>query len=63
LDELSGLESQPVVLVCRTDKRSATAAQTLATAGFTQVAVLRRGMIQWNEERLPVEANAADTAA
>ncbi|MEJ2373859.1 MAG: VTT domain-containing protein [Pseudolabrys sp.] len=63
LAELGGLESQPVVLVCRTDKRSAMAAQTLATAGFTQVGVLRRGMIQWNEERLPVEARAADTAA
>lgn len=63
LSELAGLESQPVVLVCRTDKRSAMAAQTLETAGFTQVGILRRGMIQWSEERLPVEARAADTAA
>jgi rhodanese-related sulfurtransferase len=44
LGELAGLEREPVVLVCRTDKRSAIAAQTLRAAGFTQVNVLRRGM-------------------
>jgi hypothetical protein len=51
------------VLVCRTDKRSATAARTLRAAGFTQVNVLRRGMEQWNETGLPVEARAAESTA
>ena len=56
LSELAGLEREPIVLVCRTDKRSATAARTLRAAGFTQVNVLRRGMEEWNETRLPVQA-------
>jgi rhodanese-related sulfurtransferase len=63
LGELAGLERAPIVLVCRTDKRSATAARTLRAAGFTQVNVLRRGMEQWNETDLPVEARAAETTA
>lgn len=55
LAEVAGLEQKPIVLVCRTDKRSAAAAQTLHTAGFTQINVLRRGMEQWNEAGHPVE--------
>jgi rhodanese-related sulfurtransferase len=62
LGELAGRERAPIVLVCRTDKRSATAARTLRAAGFTQVNVLRRGMEQWNETGLPVEARAAEGA-
>jgi uncharacterized membrane protein YdjX (TVP38/TMEM64 family)/rhodanese-related sulfurtransferase len=54
LAELAGLERAPIVLVCRTDKRSAAAAHTLRGAGFSQVSVLRRGMQQWNETGLPV---------
>jgi rhodanese-related sulfurtransferase len=56
LSELAGLENEMVVLVCRTDKRSAAAARTLTDAGFTKIRVLRRGMEQWNQEGLPVEA-------
>jgi rhodanese-related sulfurtransferase len=63
LGELAGLERAPIVLVCRTDKRSATAARTLRAAGFTQVTVLRRGMERWNETGLPVEARAAESTA
>ena len=54
LAELAGLEQQSIVLVCRTDKRSATAAQILRAAGFSQVLVLRQGMQWWNEAGLPV---------
>jgi uncharacterized membrane protein YdjX (TVP38/TMEM64 family)/rhodanese-related sulfurtransferase len=54
LAELSGLQGSPIVLVCRTDKRSATAARTLRAAGFSQVVVLRRGREEWNEAGLPV---------
>src|SRR5262245_37091017 len=43
---LAGLERAPLVLVCRTDKRSAAAARTLHTAGVTQGTHLRRGMEQ-----------------
>jgi rhodanese-related sulfurtransferase len=63
LSELAGLERGPIVLVCRTDKRSATAARTLRAAGFTQVNVLRRGMQEWNETGLPVQAPAAQPTA
>jgi len=59
LPELTGLGRGPLVLVCRTDKRSAAAARTLRAAGLTQVAVLRRGMEQWNEAELPVEGRSA----
>jgi uncharacterized membrane protein YdjX (TVP38/TMEM64 family)/rhodanese-related sulfurtransferase len=63
LTEISGLEREPVVLVCRTDKRSAVAAQILRAAGFTQINVLRRGMEQWNEAGLPVESRTGSAAA
>jgi uncharacterized membrane protein YdjX (TVP38/TMEM64 family)/rhodanese-related sulfurtransferase len=49
LAELVGLERAPIVIVCRTDKRSATAAQVLRAGGFAQVSVLRGGMEKWNE--------------
>ena len=58
LPELAGLEEKSIVLVCRTDKRSAAAGQTLREAGFIHVSVLRRGMEQWNEAGLPVEGRA-----
>jgi rhodanese-related sulfurtransferase len=58
LSELAGLEQRPIVLVCRTDKRSAAAGHALHDAGFTHVSVLRRGMEQWNEAGLPVEGRA-----
>jgi uncharacterized membrane protein YdjX (TVP38/TMEM64 family)/rhodanese-related sulfurtransferase len=60
LGELAGLEKEPIVLVCRTDKRSAAAARILRAANFTQVNVLRRGMEQWNESGLPVERRTAE---
>jgi uncharacterized membrane protein YdjX (TVP38/TMEM64 family)/rhodanese-related sulfurtransferase len=63
LAELSGFEQKPVVLVCRTDKRSATAARTLRAAGFAQVSVLRRGMEQWNQAGLPVQGHTVETTA
>jgi rhodanese-related sulfurtransferase len=63
LPELAGLEGEPIVLVCRTDRRSAAAAQTLRAAGFAQVSVLRRGMEQWNKAGLPVEDRSVSAAA
>jgi rhodanese-related sulfurtransferase len=63
LSELAGLEREPIVLVCCTDKRSAAAAQTLRAAGFTQISVLRRGMEQWNNAGLPVDGQTVNAAA
>src|SRR6266851_1916978 len=63
LAELAGFERTPIILVCRTDQRSATAARTLRAAGFTQISVLRRGMGQWNAVGLPIEERAVGAAA
>jgi rhodanese-related sulfurtransferase len=63
LPELAVLHDQPVVLVCRTDKRSANAAAMLHDAGFSDVRVLRGGMEQWNREGLGTEGRNAITPA
>jgi rhodanese-related sulfurtransferase len=55
LMEIDAFKDRPVVLVCRTDKRSATAATLLRDAGFRDVEVLRGGMERWNQKDLPVE--------
>ena len=55
LDYLKSLAEQPIVIVCHTDKRSASAADVLAEAGFGDVRILRGGMVRWNEAGLPVE--------
>jgi uncharacterized membrane protein YdjX (TVP38/TMEM64 family)/rhodanese-related sulfurtransferase len=60
LADLAGLKRAPIVLVCRTDKRSAKAARVLRAAGFTQVSVLRRGMEQWNDAGLPAEDRSVE---
>lgn len=54
IEELVSLTQTPVVLVCRTDKRSASAAALLEEAGFRDVVVLRGGMVRWNEAGLLV---------
>ncbi len=53
LDEIAGLlegdRSKPIVVYCRSGKRSKMAKQTLEQAGFTQVVDLG-GMSSWCEE-------------
>jgi uncharacterized membrane protein YdjX (TVP38/TMEM64 family)/rhodanese-related sulfurtransferase len=51
--ELGSTETT-LVLVCKTDKRSASAAVMLDAAGFQNVFVLRGGMVRWNEAGFPV---------
>jgi rhodanese-related sulfurtransferase len=46
---------RPVVLVCKTDRRSARAAETLLSAGIRDVQVLRGGTDGWHEQGLPLE--------
>jgi rhodanese-related sulfurtransferase len=58
IGELAGLEQAPLVLVCRTERRSATAARILREAGFVQATVLRGGMVQWNEHGFAVDGRA-----
>jgi rhodanese-related sulfurtransferase len=53
LPDLSGGD-RPVVVVCKTDRRSSVAARQLQDAGVTGVSVLRGGMEQWCKLGLPV---------
>ncbi len=46
---------QPVVLVCKTDRRSAQAATELLAAGLRDVAVLRDGTDGWRRQGLALE--------
>jgi uncharacterized membrane protein YdjX (TVP38/TMEM64 family)/rhodanese-related sulfurtransferase len=49
--ELRSADPSPVVLVCRTDKRSEKAAKILRSCGVTNLAVLRGGMEAWAADR------------
>ena len=48
LTEIKIAKDRPIILVCRTDKRSAKGGGMLRDAGFRDVRVLRGGMEQWN---------------
>jgi uncharacterized membrane protein YdjX (TVP38/TMEM64 family)/rhodanese-related sulfurtransferase len=50
LEELEPSKRRPLTLVCRTDKRSVTAARLFKQAGFDDVRVLRGGMELWHRE-------------
>ena len=52
--EIAG-QARPVVLVCKTDRRSAKAAEILLQAGLADVTVLRGGTDGWHEQGLPLE--------
>ncbi len=55
-DHVSNLarDDRPVVVVCKTDRRSSIAAHQLREAGVSDVSVLRGGMAQWRGLGLPV---------
>jgi len=52
LTEINARRDRPVILVCRTDKRSANAAALLNNVGFQRLYVLAGGMEQWNRNGL-----------
>lgn len=54
LDDLLDYMEQPVALICRTDRRSASAARILENKGFVDLHIVRGGMIEWNKKGLPV---------
>ena len=60
MQELSSLSEKPVVLVCRTYRRSSSAAALLGDAGFRNVLVLCAGMMIWNEACSRTFVSAAD---
>jgi rhodanese-related sulfurtransferase len=53
-DEL-GASGKPLVLICKTDRRSARAAEMLLAAGVRDVAVLRGGTDGWHAQGLELE--------
>ncbi len=55
LGELREYQERPVAIVCRTDRRSAKAAQLLAGNGYGDVHVVKGGMTAWNEHGYPVD--------
>jgi uncharacterized membrane protein YdjX (TVP38/TMEM64 family)/rhodanese-related sulfurtransferase len=50
LDELADYVERPIAIVCRTDRRSAKAAQLLTRRGFADVHVVKGGMTNWRQE-------------
>jgi uncharacterized membrane protein YdjX (TVP38/TMEM64 family)/rhodanese-related sulfurtransferase len=57
LDKLSNRTEKPIAIVCRTDRRSAKAAQILTRNGFADVHVTKGGMTDWNKSGYPIESN------
>lgn len=49
LSEINGRGNNSVIIVCRTDKRSAQAAELLKNSNFRDVRVLRGGMERWKQ--------------
>lgn len=54
LPELGDDEEHPIILVCRTDRRSSQAAKLLSQQGFADVQVARGGMTDWNLNSYPL---------
>lgn len=52
LKEIDAYKDKPVVVVCRSGRRSAKAIAILKEAGFTQVSNVQGGMIAWEQAGL-----------
>ncbi|MEA3291796.1 MAG: rhodanese-like domain-containing protein [Pseudomonadota bacterium] len=55
LGKLEKHRDQPIVLSCRSGSRANRAASTLRRNKFTNLYILRGGMLSWEKENLPVE--------
>lgn len=53
MQEIPNDPAQPVLLICRTQNRSAAVAQTLAKNGYTNITYINGGMKEWYERKLP----------
>ncbi len=54
IDELNDYLEKTVITICRTDRKSASAAQLLSQKGFADVHVARMGMIDWIKNEFPI---------
>jgi len=52
-DELADYLERPIAIICTTDRRSAKAAQLLASHGFADVHVVKGGMTDWQQNGYP----------
>jgi rhodanese-related sulfurtransferase len=55
LNEIDNYLEKPVITICRTDRKSAKAAQILVRHGFADVHVARMGMTDWISKGFPIE--------
>lgn len=55
LKELEKFKSKPIVVMCRSGQRSASACGTLKKNGFNEVFNLKGGIIAWEQANMPVE--------
>lgn len=55
ISQLKVYANTPVYLICRTDRRSAKAAQLLNRNGFTKLHVVRNGMTDWSQHGYEIE--------
>jgi len=55
IHELDDYLEKPIVIICRTDRKSAKAAQILAQKGFADVHVAKMGMTDWNKQGYPTK--------
>lgn len=53
--EIESAKERQVIVVCRAGVRSATAAAMLTALGFDRIYNLKGGMLDWNDQGLPVE--------
>jgi uncharacterized membrane protein YdjX (TVP38/TMEM64 family)/rhodanese-related sulfurtransferase len=59
VQRIAEMKNAAIVMVCKTDKRSANGAALLRDAGFERVSVLRGGMENWKRLGDPVESQQA----
>ncbi len=52
MKEIEAYKDKPIVVVCRSGRRSAKAVSILKEAGFTQVSNVQGGMIAWEQAGL-----------
>jgi rhodanese-related sulfurtransferase len=56
IDSLDVDRDSEIVLVCRSDRRSAIAYEVLAERGYTRLWNMQGGMIEWQKHGLPIES-------
>lgn len=56
MQEIPNDPNQAIVLICRTQNRSAEVAKQLIAKGYTNVSYVNGGMKEWSERQLPTAA-------